>query len=293
VPHAAAAFGLAFLVAPAGFFFRIVSSLFEWERPPDLLIVQDRLGLAMVLGLALKEMPFLFLMALSALPQTRAAEMERMIAALGYRRIVGFFHAVLPALYRQLRLPVLAVLAFSTSVVDVALILGPTTPAPLAVRVVDWQRDPDLAMHFVAAAGAVLQVGVTGTALLIWLAAERVVGMLCRGLAYAGWRARRDLWLRRVAFAALTLSTATVLLSRSRSGRSPAFGVFRASFPRASRFPPGCGSWKAPTWCFATRFSSPASRASQRPCSPSAHWRVLRAPGFEDRGGRFPLSMCP
>ena len=52
--------------------------------------MQDRLGLAMTLGLVVKEIPFLFLMMLAALPQTRAAEMERMMASLGYGRIVGF-----------------------------------------------------------------------------------------------------------------------------------------------------------------------------------------------------------
>jgi putative thiamine transport system permease protein len=211
VPHAAAAFGLAFLIAPSGYFFRLVWSLAGWHRPPDLLIVQDRLGLAMVLGLVVKEIPFLFLMTLAALPQTRAAEMARMIATLGYGRIVGFVHAVLPVLYRQLRLPVLAVLAFSTSVVDVALILGPTTPAPLSVRVIDWQYDPDLSMHFVAAAGAVLQVGVTGAALLVWLAGERVAVFLCRGLVRSGWRARRDAFVRGAAGFLMALSAAVVL----------------------------------------------------------------------------------
>ena len=211
VPHAAAAFGLAFLIAPSGLLFRLAAPLFGIERPPDILIVQDRLGFAMVGGLVVKEIPFLFLMALAALPQARAAEMERMIAALGYGRIVGFMHAVLPALYRQLRLPVLAVLAFSTSVVDVALILGPTTPAPLAVRVIDWQHDPDLSRHFVAAAGAVLQVGVTGAALLVWLAAERVGAAICTLLARSGRRALGDAWLRHAASFAMSLSAATVL----------------------------------------------------------------------------------
>ena len=104
---------------------------------------------------------------------------------------------MLPSLYRQIRLPVLAVLAFSTSVVDVALILGPTTPAPLAVRILDWQNDPDLDMHFVAAAGAVLQLGVTALALLVWLRGERCAAIaLPPMLARSGRRARADVWLR-------------------------------------------------------------------------------------------------
>ena len=48
------------------------------------------------------------------------------------------------ALYPQIRLAVFAVIAYSSSAVDVAIILGPTTPAPLAVRLVQWMNDADL-----------------------------------------------------------------------------------------------------------------------------------------------------
>ena len=212
VPHAAAAFGLAFLIAPSGFLFRMVAETTGlFERPPDLLIVHDRLGITMVAGLVVKEIPFLLLMTLAALPQARAAEMERMTAALGYGRMVGFMHGVLPALYRQIRLAVLAVLVFSTAVVDVALILGPTTPAPLAVRLLTWQQDADLDMLFTAAAGAMLQLGVTAFALLVWLACERAGARLCRRLAASGWRASADDWARRLAALAMALSAAIVL----------------------------------------------------------------------------------
>ena len=75
VPHAAAAFGLAFLIAPSGLLMRAVSPWASgFEQPPDLLIVHDRLGLAMMAGLVAKEVPFLFLMVLAALPQARASE---------------------------------------------------------------------------------------------------------------------------------------------------------------------------------------------------------------------------
>ncbi len=105
VPHAAAAFGLAFLIAPSGFLFRLAAQATGLlGNPPDLLIVHDRLGIAMTVGLIVKEIPFLLLMTLAALPQARAAEMQRMMATLGYGRIVGFVHGVLPSLYRQIRL---------------------------------------------------------------------------------------------------------------------------------------------------------------------------------------------
>lgn len=169
VPHAAAAFGLAFLIAPSGWIARALSPwLTGWGRPPDLLIVNDPMGLAMVAGLVVKEVPFLLLMAIAALPQTRPGQTRLVTASLGYTRLRGWFLITLPQLYARIRLPVYAVLAYSMSVVDVALILGPSTPAPLAVRVVEWMNDPDLSMRFQAAAGAVLQLALVLLALAMW-----------------------------------------------------------------------------------------------------------------------------
>jgi putative thiamine transport system permease protein len=193
VPHAAAAFGLAFLIAPSGMAARLISpELTGWLTPPDLLIVHDRFGLSMMAGLIVKEIPFLLLMTLAAFPQVRTTETRMLAAAFGYGRMAGFVFTLWPQIYRQIRFAVFAVIVFASSVVDVATILGPTTPAPLAVRVVKWMNDPELAMRFTAAAGAVLQLGISAAAILIWMAIERVVSAICEMLAEGGKRLRRD-----------------------------------------------------------------------------------------------------
>lgn len=193
VPHAAAAFGLAFLIAPSGMVARLVSpELTGWMRPPDILIVNDPMGLSMMAGLIVKEIPFLLLVTLAALPQLRLAETRALTASLGYGRLAGFLFALWPGIYRQIRLAVFAVIAFATSVVDVAAILGPTTPAPLAVRLVEWMSDPDLGARYVASAGAVLQLGVTAAALAIWITGERLLGGLVMALCETGRRLRHD-----------------------------------------------------------------------------------------------------
>jgi len=199
VPHAAAAFGLAFLIAPSGMAARLFSpEVTGWLRPPDILIVHDRFGLSMMAGLITKEIPFLLLMTLAALPQVKVRETRMIAAAFGYGRMAGFVFALWPQIYRQIRLAVFAVIVFATSVVDVAAILGPTTPAPLAVRVVGWMNDPDLPMRFTAAAGALLQLGISAAAIFIWIGMERVASALCSLFAEGGKRIRRDMvasWL--------------------------------------------------------------------------------------------------
>jgi putative thiamine transport system permease protein len=212
VPHAAAAFGFAFLVAPSGLISRTASPwLTGWQQPPDILVVNDRFGLAMMAGLVVKEIPFLLLVTLAAMPQVPLAANRDLARSYGYGRIASFMFTSAPPLYRQIRLAVFAVIAFSSSVVDVAAILGPTTPAPLAVRLVGWMGDPDLSMRLLASAGAVLQLGVTVTAILIWLVLERLVHAAVVFLCERGVRYRRETIARYAAMAAIIISAFTVL----------------------------------------------------------------------------------
>ena len=211
IPHAAAAFGLAFLIAPSGMIARALSPwLTGWSQPPDMQVVNDPLALSMIAGLVVKEIPFLLLVTLAALPQSDARRMHALTTSLGYGAIAGFLHGPWRLIYRQIRLAVFAVIAFSSSVVDVATILGPTTPAPLAVRLVGWMGDPDLSMRFFASAGALLQLAVTAATLAVWIALERIGAVLRDRIAVSGRRFRRDFWLRRAAFAAMTLSAAVI-----------------------------------------------------------------------------------
>jgi putative thiamine transport system permease protein len=215
LPHAAAAFGLAFLAAPSGWIARALSPWATgWTRPPDLLLVQDPNGLALTLGLVAKELPFLLLMSLAALPQARAKDRLTLARALGYGRVTGWLKTVLPAVYRQIRLPVYAVLAFSMSVVDVALVLGPSTPPTLAVQTLRWMNDPDLTMRFQAAAAALTQLGLVLAALGLWGAGELAVARLGRAWATAGSRGHpaAEALIRGLAFI-LGAAVATALLA--------------------------------------------------------------------------------
>ena len=170
VPHAAAAFGLAFLIAPSGWLARLFSpGVTGWERPPDLLIVQDSWGLTMTAGLIVKEVPFLLLITLAALGQADAQRSVTISQALGYGRVTGWLKTVFPRVYAQIRPPIYVVLAYSMSVVDVAVILGPNTPPSLSVQIVKWMSDPDLAMRLEGAAGALLKLElVIGACCVAW-----------------------------------------------------------------------------------------------------------------------------
>ncbi len=114
VPHVTVAFGFAFLLAPSGWIFRLTSPwLTGFDRPPDLIIVQDPDGLAFIAGLAVKEIPFLFLMTLAAIGQVDAARTRTMARIMGYGATTAWLKAVFPLVYRQIRLPVFAAVSYT------------------------------------------------------------------------------------------------------------------------------------------------------------------------------------
>lgn len=213
VPHAAAAFGLAFLIAPSGWLSRLLSpAVTGWDRPPDLLIVQDTWGLTMTAGLIVKEVPFLLLITLAALGQADAQRSVAISQALGYGRVTGWLKTVFPRVYAQIRPPIYVVLAYSMSVVDVAVILGPNTPPSLSVQIVKWMSDPDLAMRLEGAAGALLQLGLVVGALIFWRLGEHVVARLGQRWIASGARGRFDPVVAQGALAAGAICALSVLL---------------------------------------------------------------------------------
>ena len=186
VPHAAFAIGLALLLMPSGIVARGVALLTGWSAPPDVATVQDPWGLALIAGLVLKEMPFL-LWSVAAQWQRvgQGAELQRQLqlaATMGYTGRAAWSRVVWPQLLPQLALPVLAVWAYSLTVVDMALVLGPTRPPTLAVLAWQWLLDADAATNRRGAAAALALTGVMAAVAIAVMLAWRVS---------RPWRARR------------------------------------------------------------------------------------------------------
>lgn len=185
VPHAAFAIGLALLVMPAGLAARLLAPLAGWDAPPPWATVNDRHGLALVVALALKELPFLLWTMVALLARPDVAEtVERQVAAgrtLGHSRPALWWKALWPLWLPRLGWPVLAVFAYSMSVVDVALVIGPGAPPTLAVLAWQWLTDASRARNAQGAAAAWLLLAALAVLSLLALAAWRVCS--------AAWRA--------------------------------------------------------------------------------------------------------
>ncbi|CAM3627990.1 ABC transporter permease [Parendozoicomonas haliclonae] len=190
IPHSALTIGVVFLLSPSGLLSRLLAGPMGWQHPPDLLTVNDPYGFSLILALVLKEAPFLCLMLIAAVSQTPVQRLLLTGQSLGYSAWQCWLKLVWPVLYPKIRLSVLIVLAFSLSVVDVSLIIGPTLPPLFPVQILHWQQDPDLLMALPAAAGALTLMVLTGLSLLLWLSIEKVMVRLSSTWLVNGYRGK-------------------------------------------------------------------------------------------------------
>lgn len=223
-PHAAFAIGLAFLLAPSGWILRALSPWltgFDW--PPPWPITQDPWGLGLILALTAKEVPFLLWTAATQLQRDDVRQRWRaehtLAQTLGYSPQRAWWRVVWPQLGPRLFWPLLAVLAYSLTVVDMALVIGPASPPTLAVLAWQWLQDADLTVNARgAAAGGVLALAVLAAALawrglLAWAAQRVRDGSGARGeaserLAGGGTKGPLGTWLLAGLYAAVLLALA-------------------------------------------------------------------------------------
>ena len=172
LPHVAFAIGFAFLLAPSGWLLRLFApQLGVGDLPPDWQTLRDPWGLGLIVALILKETPFLLLMALAAQDPARVARQQWLGESLGFSGPQLWWRLLLPALWPALRLPLYAVAAYGLAVVDLALLLGPDAPPPLAVRLWLWYQDADLRWRGASSSGALLLLALN----LLLLAALRLL----------------------------------------------------------------------------------------------------------------------
>lgn len=236
IPHAAFAIGCALLVMPSGLLARGLAPVFGWTQPPDWHTVHDEAGGAMVVVLVLKELPFLLWNMVALLARPELAEQLQRHRVQG--RTLGWTPARLwwrvwwPWLLPRLAWPLLAVLAYSLSVVDVALVVGPLSPPPLAVLA--WQAllDGDAQSQAIGAAQVLC--------LTVTLAGLALVG----AAAIASWR---GLALRAATAGPPAIGTATIARGRAAAAGllAPVAATYALAFGLLV-FAAGAGPWPFP-----------------------------------------------
>jgi putative thiamine transport system permease protein len=175
LPHLAIALGLVFLFSDGSLFFA------DSGLP--------RKGLStLIIAIVIKEVPF-FLLIFSAIGRQLPIKYWLLQGkALGYQDYRCWWLLVFPALLKQSRLALLAATAYTISVVDVSLLVGPNIPELFAVSVYRWQTSfavGDQALAFWANALLLILLAVS---VFILYVHEKLAHAGCKALATKGSR---------------------------------------------------------------------------------------------------------
>lgn len=234
MPHLAVGIGIALVLAPSGVLLRLLSPWATgFELPPDWLIVNDPAGLSLMVGLILKETCFLIMALAAALAQVPSIRLQAQSASLGYGPLKSWMTTVAPLLQRQIRLPLMAVLVFGISNVEMAIPLGPGLPPTFSVLLWRWFTDPDPSIHAQAYAGTLLLLACSLLVIAVAVALGRIARNALRAAAESGRRRCREQSLRRAIAGVLVLGFGLSLLSIVAIGLRAVAGPWRfpALFP--------------------------------------------------------------
>ena len=218
-PHAALAIGFLFLLAPSGWLLRAFSPwLTGLDSPPPWPTTQDPWGLGLIAALVIKEIPFLLWTAATQLQRDDVRQRWRtehaLAQTLGYAPHRAFWLVLWPQLATRLRWPLLAVLAYGLTVVDMALVIGPASPPTLAVLAWQWLQDADPTTYAQGAAAGVLLALMVLICSAVWLGMQKLQRKaLAHGHGIRGSTARTPgsdigLWLLVGVYAAVLLALA-------------------------------------------------------------------------------------
>ena len=175
LPHLAIALGLVFLFSDGSLFF-VDSGL-------------PRKGLStLIIAIVIKEVPF-FLLIFSAIGRQLPIKYWLLQGkALGYQDYRCWWFLVFPPLLKQSRLALLAATAYTLSVVDVSMLVGPNIPELFAVSVYRWQTSFAAGDQALAFWSNVLLLLLLAVSVLILYGHEKLAHVGCKALAIKGSR---------------------------------------------------------------------------------------------------------
>ncbi len=221
LPHLALAIGLGFLIAPTGLMARMFGTVLGWDAPPQWVTVQDPHGAGLIAALVLKETPFLVWALASLLNRDDLkqlfADHMKVARSLGHGEFSTWSAVLLPQILPRITLPLIAVFVYGATVVDMALVIGPTQPPVLANVIWTDLNDSDSFNNARGAAGVlvlsvliivmlafakVLLVAATPLSKNLLLGVQGKVGST-RALSTLTWNAWRGIYILILLFLAI------------------------------------------------------------------------------------------
>lgn len=143
-PHVVVALCAVLVLSQSGILSRLTHAAGVHASPGDMpALVYDRWGIGLIVAMTVKEFSFLVFIAFSVLA-SRGVILEETARSLGAGAIRTFRVATLPALWRGLLPPAIAVFTFVAGNYEATVLLAPSSPLALPLLTMESHSDPSL-----------------------------------------------------------------------------------------------------------------------------------------------------
>ena len=136
-PHISYCIGITYLFATSGFFARLFAFFYGNNIP----FISERgdasSSLIYIIGLALREVPFLVLIGLSVLKKINAMQIQKQVLVLGHSSLSALLCCIFPIWLKSMGLPILIIVTFCFSNYEFSSILGPQFPHMINVKIIE------------------------------------------------------------------------------------------------------------------------------------------------------------
>jgi putative thiamine transport system permease protein len=213
VPHLSIAVGAAFLLSPSGWLVRLIAAPLGLTTPPAFAYGAGYDLLVLGAVLVLKETPFLVAVLVAVAKNVEDRRSLALARSLGYGDIEARLKLLAPQWLARSRLAVVAVLVYGIGNLELALVLGPTTPPLLPVLVLDLLAHPDLKRRLDGSAAAFLLIALTALGYVTYRVGTKLAGLAFRAWLATGPTPSLTRWLARIGDIATTLLLAFLALT--------------------------------------------------------------------------------
>tara|TARA_B110001454_G_scaffold218991_1_gene249133 strand:- start:174588 stop:176180 length:1593 start_codon:yes stop_codon:yes gene_type:complete len=165
VPHLAFFSGVLFLISPSGLLSRVWSI---FSDIPFYGMDRDPWALSFSLTLALKESLFLVFVLLPSITDKKNEPELIVSQSFGHTDFTYWSYVLWPRLLQSLRYPIWIVIAYSLSVVDLAMVLAPTNPPPFSVVLWEFFQSADVDNQMKSVLGSLHILVMLVLVILIW-----------------------------------------------------------------------------------------------------------------------------
>lgn len=174
LPHAVAALCGVLILSQSGVLARMAAAVHLASSPQAMpALIYDRWGIGLILALTWKEVPFLALLAFSALA-TSGDLLEEAARSLGAGPLATFRRAIFPALWRGMLPGIVAVFTFVAGNYEAAALLAPSAPLAFPLLTIERYRDSALSVRADAYALVLIAafISISVIALHEWIVAQ-------------------------------------------------------------------------------------------------------------------------